>query len=411
MAELKNLIASLDVGTTKIATVIAKPQNDGSIEIIGVGTTPSSGLKAGTVVNLNDTVESIKNSVALAERIAGVKINEVYVGISGKHIKTIESEGTININAPDRIISKKDVERVLDNAKFNQPGETLHIIPREFIIDKVTTVKNPVGMIGKFLQVKVSIVKAEINDVQNMLRCVELAGLKVKDLVLQSLASSYSVLDNNEKELGVILMDIGGGTTDTAIFYNGALQSTYIVPYGGENITIDIAKVAKTTKEAAEEIKINHGVAMKKLIKDENSKVIIPGISGREPSPVPQGFIADIINQRLKEILEFVYKEIKANEKLELLSSGIVLTGGTAKLKGIAHLAEEMFGTYVKIGIPEKDITGLKDSVHSPAFATAVGLVKYAISNPSESSLSRDNTNIKNIVDTMKKWFKDFFTT
>lgn len=411
MPEVKNLIASLDVGTTKIATIIARPQNDGSIEIIGVGTSKSNGLKAGTVVNLNDTVESIKNSIALAERIAGVKITEVYVGISGKHIKTIESEGTININSPDRIISHKDVERVLDNAKFNQPGETLHIIPREFIIDKVTSVKNPVGMIGKFLQVKVSIVKAEINDVQNMLRCVELAGLKVKNLVLQSLASSYSVLDNNEKELGVILIDIGGGTTDTAIFYSGALQSTYIVPYGGENITVDIAKVAKTTKESAEEIKINYGVAMKKLIKDENAKVIIPGISGREPTPVPQSFITDIINHRLTEIFEFVYNEVKANEKLELLSSGIVLTGGTAKLKGIGQLAEEMFGTYVKIGIPEKDITGLKDTVHNPAFATAVGLVKYAIANPSDTGLSRDSKNIRNIVETMKTWFKNFFTT
>uniref|UniRef100_A0A7C4YQN1 Cell division protein FtsA n=1 Tax=candidate division WOR-3 bacterium TaxID=2052148 RepID=A0A7C4YQN1_UNCW3 len=410
MAELKNLITGLDVGTTKIATVIARPISDNIVEIIGVGTSKSEGLKAGTVVNLNDTVASIKTSVALAERIAGVKVEEVYVGISGKHIKTIESEGTVSINSPEKIISEKDVEKVLDNTMFNQPGEILHIIPREFIIDKVTQVKNPVGMIGNFLQVKASIVKGELNDVQNMIRCVELAGLKVKDLVLQSLASSYSVLDNNEKELGVILIDIGGGTTDTAIFYNGALRSTYIVPYGGENITIDIAKVVKTTKEAAEEIKLNYGVAMKKLIKDENAKVTIPGISGREPFTVPQSFISEIIHQRLREILEFVYREVKANENIELLSSGIVLTGGTAKMKGIAQLAEEIFGTYVKIGIPERDISGLKDSVHSPAFATSVGLVKYAMAHPQEKEY-KESRNMKKIVETMKKWFKEFFTT
>ena len=412
MASDREIIVGLDVGTTKIAAVISRIGSNGEVNIIGVGTSPSKGLKKGTVVNMDETVSSIHEAMEEAERIAGVQVREVITGISGEHIKTIDANGVIAISGENGEIRSEDVKRVMDNAKeiTLASGRLLHAIPREYIVDHQPGIKNPVGMFGKRLELRANLIVGDVNAVNNIVRCVERAGYRVGDVVLQSLASSYSVLEPEEKDLGVILMDIGGGTTDIALFLNGTLNKTFIVPLGGENITSDLAKGLKTSRELAERIKIKYGAALREFVEDPDILVPVPGIAGREEKQVSIDIIVNIISMRLHEILEFAYMEIKDAVPFEILTAGLVITGGTSKLKGIGAMAEEVFGLPVKIGIPEKGLSGLKDIVHDPAFSTAVGLILYSIKHGERRQLlGRGRDGLDRLFRRMIAWFEEFF--
>jgi len=410
----RDYIVGLDIGTTKIATVIAREGSIGNIEIKGVGTSRSSGLKNGIVVNMDETTESIKRAMEEAERIAGVQPNEVIVGISGGHIKTIESTGIVAVTGDDNVIQKSDVDRVIAQAEsISLPSdrEIIHTISREFIVDHQVRTSNPVGMFGKKLEAKVNIVTAALNSAKNIIKCVEKAGYRVCDIVLQSLASSYAILESDEKEMGVVLVDMGGGTTDLAVFSNGTLSGTSIIGLGGENITSDLSRGLKTSKNVAEEIKLKYGVASSKLLKDKNFLVPVRGAAGWKEKQVSIQIVTNIIEMCTREILEFAYNELKRNFNTEMISSGVVLTGGTAKLKGIQEVTEEMFNLPVKVGSPEKGIEGLRDIVQDPAFSTSVGLVKYGIEHKGEVSSTKvaGERFFQRILERMKKWFNEQF--
>ncbi len=412
MARDREIVVGLDVGTTKIAAVISRISSNGEVNIIGVGTSPSRGLKNGTVVNMDETVMSIQKAMEEAERIAGVQVRNVVTGISGEHIRTIDANGVIAVSSESGEISKEDVERAMENAKeiTLTTGRLLHEIPKEYIVDHQPGIKNPVGMFGKRLELRANLIVGDVNAVNNIVRCVERAGYGVSDVVLQSLASSYSVLEPDEKDLGVILMDIGGGTTDIALFLNGTLNRNFIVPLGGENITSDLAKGLKTSREVAEKIKVKYGAASMEFVEDTDILVPVPGIAGREQKNVSIDIVVNIISMRLQEILEFAYMEIKDVVPFELLTAGLVITGGTAKLKGIGKVAEEVFGLPVKMGIPEKGLFGLKDIVHDPAFATAVGLILYSLQHEERQQLiSSGRRGLETLFKKMRSWFEEFF--
>jgi len=403
-------ITGLDIGTTKIGAIIAEVEEDAQPKIVGVGMVPSEGLRKGVVVNVEKTVRSIQGALEKAEQMAGLKVNQVYVGIAGDHIRSYNGRGVVAVAGPDNEITEDDVRRVIDAAKavvMPIDREIIHIIPQEFIVDDQRGIKDPLGMSGIRLETEVHIVTGAITSAQNICRSVERAGIDVVDLVLEPLASSYSVLSEDEKELGVVVVDMGGGTTDIAMFFEGCIRHTAVVALGGGNVTNDIALCLRTPVDQAEMIKIKYGCALHSLIESPDQPVEIPGVGGRPPRKVAHELLVDIIHPRMEEIFRLTAGEIRKSEFANLMTAGVVITGGGALIKGAVELAEEVFDMPVKLGIP-KGFSGLIDLAKSPIHATGVGLILYAINNryELEGILSNGEVGLfERVWERMKNWF------
>ncbi len=378
-----NIIVGLDLGTTKVCAIVGEMKDGGQVDIIGIGISPSYGLKKGVVVNIDSTVESIKKAVQEAELMAGVEINSVYVGISGGHIKGINSRGVAAIK--NKEVGPTDVARAIDGARaVNIPmdQQILHVIPQEFIIDDQDGIKEPIGMSGVRLDVKVHIITGAVTSIQNIVKSCSRAGLHVNDLVLQPLASSRAVLTGEEQELGAVVVDIGGGTTDMAIFLEGSLWHTEVLPIGGNHLTNDIAIGLRTPASEAEKIKIKYGCALSSLVKHEET-LDVPSVGGRPPRNLSRQILCEIIEPRVDELFGMVQQRLKKTGYEDMCASGLVLTGGTALMEGLQEAAERTFGLPIRVGKP-KNIGGLMDVVNSPVYATGVGLVLYGSENQQE---------------------------
>ncbi|RLB71374.1 MAG: cell division protein FtsA [Deltaproteobacteria bacterium] len=409
MAKNDQVIVGLDVGTTKICAIVGKVEAEG-IEIIGIGTHPSEGLRKGVVVNIDSTVDSIKKAVHEAELMSGTDIKAVITGIAGAHIKGFNSHGIIGVK--DREVSAKDVEKVLEAAKavaIPLDREVIHTMAQEFIIDDQDGIRDPVGMSGVRLEVKVHIVTAAVASAQNIVRSCNRAGLEVEDIALQQLASSAAVLTPEERELGVVVIDVGGGTTDIAVFTNGSICYTASLPLGGNQLTSDIAIGLRTPVTAAEKIKKQYGCAMISLI-GQNDTIEVPSVGGRPPRVLSRQVLGEIIEPRMEEILELVKREIYKSGFYDQVVSGVVLTGGSTLMPGVEELAESVFEMQARSGIPQH-VGGLLDIVKSPMYATGVGLlITGARQFGSTKKLhSRDKRLFNKLFSRMKSWFAEFF--
>ena len=375
-----NPIVGLDIGTTKIGVIIGELDPGGALKIVGVGTCPSEGLRKGVVVNIEKTVLSIQKAVEEAELMAGVDVESVYVGIAGDHIKSINSHGVIAVSRNDTEITRQDVTRVVEAARavaLPPDCEMLHVIPQDFMVDHLPGIKDPVGMSGVRLEGDVHIVTGAATSIQNIHKSVEKAGLKIIDIVLEPLASSYAVLEDDERELGCAVLDIGGGTTDLIVFIEDNVRHTISIGLGGSNVTNDLAIGIRTPLDRAEEIKRGYGTCLRSGL--EGSEYIpVPGVGGREQREVSRAVLASIIEPRMREIFTLALRELQKNHYMDNIGAGIVLTGGCAMLHGVTELAEQVFGMPVRIGVP-KGFGGLVDSVASPVHATGVGLVLYGM--------------------------------
>jgi len=379
MAE-DRIYAGLDIGTTKITAIVAEPEEDGEgIRIVGVGTAPSDGLKRGVVVNLEKTTRSIQYAVQEAERMSGRTIRSVYAGIAGDHIRGINSRGVIAVSRKDAEIRPHDLERVIEAAKavaIPTDREILHVLPQEFIVDDQDGIRDPVGMSGVRLEAEVHIITGAASACRNVIRAAERAGLEVEELVLEPLASANAVLTQDERDLGVALFDIGGGTTDVAIFYEGSVRHTAVIGLGGANVTNDLAIGLRTPVERAEQLKLQSGCALTSMVRPEEV-VQVPSVGGRSDREVSRHMLAMMIEPRIEEIFELGKKEIRKNHIADLLGAGVVLTGGASSLEGMPELAEQVFDLPVRRGVP-MGISGLTEAVCDPRFATGVGLAIHA---------------------------------
>ena len=405
----KDLIVALDIGTTKIATVVSEVLPDGGLAIIGTGSCDSTGLRKGVVVDIEKTVESIQRSLEEAELMAGCKISTAYTGIAGSHIKSFNSHGMVAIK--DREVTQADIARVLETARaVNIPTDhqILHVLTQEFIIDGQEDVREPLGMSGVRLEVKVHIVTGAVSAAQNIVKCVRRCGLEVSDLILQPLASSLAVLTADERELGVALVDIGGGTTDVAVFTGGAIRHTAVIPIAGSQITYDIAMALRTPTQDAEDIKLRFGVAMQRLAGTDDM-IEVPGIGDRGANRMSRQALAAVIEPRVEELFSLVQQSLRNSGYEELLSSGIVLTGGTAQLPGLSQLAEDVFSMPVRIGVPRYR-GGLEEVVRSPRHATAVGLLFEGLAQRQQLGRLRAKTGrFASVAQRMKAWFAGNF--
>lgn len=410
MAKHAQLLVGLDIGTTKICVIVGEIAEDKRIDIIGIGTHPSKGLKKGMVINIESTVESIKHAIEEAELMAGVEINSVYTGIAGGHIQGLNGHGVIAVKEGE--ISKSDVERVLDAAKVvSIPGdrEILHVIPQEFVVDGQDGVRDPVGMSGTRLEVRVHIITGAVTSAQNIVKCVKKAGLETMDVILQPLASSEAVLTPEEKDLGVLVVDIGGGTTDMAVFVEGAVRHTAVLPIGGNHLTNDIAIGLRTPPIEAEKLKIRYGCAMTELVK-ENETIEVPSVGGRTPRIMSRQLLSEVIEPRAEEIFTLVAAEIEKAGFAEKVPAGVVLTGGSSLTPGMMELCEQILNLPTRIGTPS-GMGGLIDIVRNPMYATGVGLLIYAYqSQASKMAVSSHKKGlISRIKEKMKEWAKEFF--
>lgn len=403
----KRIIVGLDIGTTKIDVIIGEVSENYDVRIVGVGTSPSDGMRKGVVVNIDATVKSIQKAVEEAELMAGIDVKEVYVGVAGKHIKSLTARGIVAVSSRGNEITHNDVRRVIEQAStINLPTdrEIVHVIPQGYAVDDQTGIKDPVGMNGVRLEGDVHIVTANTSSIQNIYKSVERAGIKVADIVLEPLASSYAVLEKDERELGVAVLDIGGGTTDLAIFIEDSIRYTNCLDLGGENVTNDVAMGISTPKERAEEIKRKWGACkISSLIRDEY--VTVPGVAGREDKQVSKEFLAKIVRARMAEIFQLVAKDIQRTKLKEKMGAGLVLTGGSAMISGVCELAEEVFKMPVKMGIP-KTTSGLADTIGSPLHATGLGLVLYGVQKLKQDEVESGNGGGKaqGFLDTMKRF-------
>jgi len=376
------IIVGLDVGTTKVCAIVAAMslREPHTMTVLGVGHAPADGLSRGVVTNIEKTVKSIERAIAEAEAQSGVKIREVVVGIAGDHIQSFQSRGVVTISNHDRTISQEDVDRLIEDTKkvhLPMDRKILHVIPQEFIVDGQDGIFEPIGMSGVRLEASVHIINGLVTAVQNIHNCVERAGLRVRDIVLEPLASSYAVLDDEEKEVGVALVDIGGGTTDIAVFEERTIRHTAVIGIAGQKVTDDIRKGLGILGDQAERLKREYGCAVvSHILRDE--VIQLPGLAGRKPREIPKSVLSRVIQPRMEEILEFALAEIKRSGYARLLSAGVVLTGGGSMTNGTRELAEEIFQMPVKIGMPMGFGAGLVKEVESPVFSTAVGLVLYA---------------------------------
>ena len=372
------MIVGLDIGTSKVVAIVGAITPEGILEIAGIGSHRSTGLKKGVVVNIESTVLSIQRAVEEAELMAGCQIHSVYAGIAGSHIRSLNSHGIVAIR--DREVFPQDLERVIDAAQavaIPADQKILHILPQEFLIDDQDGVKEPLGMSGVRLEAKVHLVTCAVNAAQNIEKCIRRCGLEVEDIILEQLASSYAVLTDDEKELGVCVVDIGGGTTDIAIFKDGAIRHTGVIPIAGDQVTNDIAMALRTPTANAEEIKIRYACALAKLTSpDETIKV--PSVGDRQPRDLSRQALAEVVEPRYDELFTLVQSELRRSGYEDLMAAGIVLTGGTSKMEGVIELAEEIFHMPVRLGAPQ-NVRGLSDIVNNPIYSTAVGLLIYAM--------------------------------
>ncbi|HTL13053.1 MAG TPA: cell division protein FtsA [Bdellovibrionota bacterium] len=408
----KDLVVGLDIGTTKICAIVGEIAEAGphpTIDVVGIGTAPSTGLRKGVVVNIDATVESISKAVEEAELMAGVEIQTVYAGIAGGHIRSFNSTGVVAIK--DKEINDHDVNRVIDAAKavaIPMDREVIHIIPQEFIIDDQDGIRDPIGMSGVRLESKVHIVTGAVSSAQNIIKCANKAGLNVAEICLQPIASSEAVLSQDEKELGVVLVDIGGGTSDIAIFREGAVMYTGVLAIGGNHLTNDIAVGLRTPQHEAEKLKIRYGSAIAAMVKPDET-IEVPGVGGRKPRVVSRRVLAEIIEPRVEEIFQLIQREVMQSGFQDLLSAGVVITGGSSILDGMVELAEEIFEMPVKRGVPF-EVGGLRDVVNSPRFATGVGLVKYGAKNIAKAKFPiREKHIYHKVRGSMRSWIKDLF--
>lgn len=400
----------LDIGTTKISTIIAEVEKGGSVKIVGVGVSPSEGLRRGVVVNLEKTVASITRSVEEAERMAGVSVKGVFAGIAGDHIRSINSRGVIAVSRRDNEITPTDVERVIEAAKavaIPMDREIIHVIPQGFIVDDQDGVKDPVGMSGVRLEAEVHIITGAVTSAKNMCRSIQRCGLKVNDLVLEPLASAHAVLAPDERDMGVVLLDIGGGTTDVALFYEGSIRHTSIVPLGGSNVTSDIAIGLRTPIDRAEEIKIQSGCALASRVRPEE-EMVVPGVGGRADKRISRHLLASMIEPRMEEIFQLANREVKKHHYAELLGAGVVLTGGTSLMAGAVELAEQVFQMPVRRGVPS-GLTGLAENVRDPRHSTGVGLILHALDSEATENGNGSEADGREPLDRLLDWFKGLF--
>jgi len=404
----KNLIVALDIGTSKVVCLVAELRPDNTLEILGMGGHESRGLKKGVVVNIEATVGAIQRALEEAELMADCKITSAFVGIAGSHIRSFNSTGMVAVK--DREVNLLDVERALDTARaVNIPTDQqiLHVLRQEFIIDGQEDVREPIGMSGVRLEVKVHIVTGAVSAAQNIIKCVRRCGLEVHDLILQPLASARAVLSEDEKDLGVCLLDIGGGTTDIAVFTHGAIRHTAVIPIAGDQITNDIAMALRTPTADAELIKTRHGVALRQLA-DPNEMIEVPGIGERAPRAMSRQTLAEVIEPRVEELFTLVQQTLRESGFEELLSSGVVLTGGSAVMQGMVELGEEIFHMPVRVGLPKYQ-GALAEVVRTPRYATAVGLLFDGAAQVQQGQLSRQGGSVRAVLGRMREWFQRNF--
>ncbi|MCD4691799.1 MAG: cell division protein FtsA [Calditrichales bacterium] len=403
------IVVGLDIGTTKIAAVVGRKDQYDKINIVGVGQYPSQGLRRGVVINIKKTVESIQKAVEQAELVSGHKVSKVYAGIAGDHIRSINSKGVIAVSGKDKIITDDDVNRVVSAAKaiaLPMDREILHVIPQEYIVDDQDGIKYPVGMAGVRLESEVHIVTAAAASAQNIVNCIMEAGYDVADIVLEPYASSIAVLEPDERDLGVCIIDIGGGTTDIAMFFDGSIRYTSVIGLGGQHVTSDLSQGLRTSMDQAEEIKKKYGVALQTLI-ESDELIKVPGVGGRASREISRSVLSAIIQPRMEEMFSLALREMEKSNVFDSMGAGVVLSGGASLLEGTVELAERVMGMPVKIGEPIVS-GGLVETVKSPIFATGVGLVYYAF-DYGENGLTDDKASFGWIVNRFKEIFENLF--
>lgn len=405
----QNLIVALDIGTSKIAAVVGEVNADGALEIVGFGTHPSRGLKRGVVVNIESTVQSIQKAVEEAELMAGCKIHSAFTGIAGSHIKSINSHGIVAIR--DREVHQGDIDRVIDAAKavaIPADQQILHILPQEFIIDNQAGVREPIGMSGVRLEAKVHIVTGAVSAAQNISKCVRRCGLHIGDIILEQLASSRAVLTDDEKELGVCLVDIGGGTTDIAIFTEGSIRHTSVIPIAGDHVTNDVAVALRTPTQSAEHIKIEFGTVDMDQI-ETNEQIEVPSVAHRSSRQVARRMLADVVNARYEELFQLVLAEIRRSGFEELVTAGVVLTGGASQIPGLVVCAEKIFKMPARLGVSQH-VGGLADVRNNPSFATSVGLLMHGYESQGAGVPGRKfDSSARGLWARMRDWFQSNF--
>ncbi len=379
MAEIdsrKRMIVGLDIGTSKVCAIVGEIASDGGIDVVGIGSHPSKGMKKGVVVNIESTVNAIRNAVEEAELMAGCQIHSVYVGIAGNHIRSVNSHGIVAVR--DQEVLPQDVDRVIDAAQavaIPADQKVLHVLPQEYVIDNQPGIREPLGMSGVRLEAKVHLVTCAVNAAQNIEKCIERCGLAVDGIILEQLASSYSVITEDERDLGVCLIDIGGGTSDIAIFTNGSIRHTGVIPIAGDQVTNDIAMALRTPTQHAEEIKIRYACALTQLAGAEHM-IKVPSVGDRPPRDLSRQALAEVVEPRYDELFTLIQTELRRSGYEELIPAGIVLTGGTSKMEGASELAEEIFHMPVRVGLPQYT-KGMHDIIRNPIYATSVGLLLY----------------------------------
>lgn len=405
----KNLIVGLDIGTSKVVTIVGEITPEGDVDVIGLGSHASEGLKKGVVVNIDSTVRSIQKAIEEAELMAGCQIHSVYSGIAGSHIKSLNSHGVVAIR--DHEVTQADVDRVIDAAKavpIPADQKILHILPQQFIIDTQDSIKEPIGMSGVRLEAKVHMVTGSVSAAHNIVKCIRRCGLEVDDIILEQLASSYAVLTEDEKELGVCLVDIGGGTTDMAIFTQGSIRQTHVIPIAGDQITNDIAVALRIPTQNAEEIKIRYACALSKMA-DEEGTFEVSGISDRPARRLSRVTLAEVVEPRFEELFLLVQAQLKKSGLEDAVGSGIVLTGGSAKMEGVLNLAEDIFRMPVRLGVPQK-VKGLVDVIKNPIYSTGVGLLLYGKQQQLERQIdAATHAGMGRMWGRMRRWFQGNF--
>ncbi len=405
----KNLIVGLDVGTSKVVALVGELSSEGHIEVIGIGSHPSFGLKRGVVVNIEATVQSIQHAIEEAELMAGCEIHSAYTGIAGSHVRSLNSHGMVAIR--DKEVLPLDVERVIDAAKavaIPADQRILHVLAQEYAIDSQEGVREPIGMSGVRLEAKVHIVTGAVSAAQNLVKCVQRCGLQVDDIILEQLASSYSVLTEDEKELGICMVDIGGGTTDIAVFTHGAIRHTAVIPIAGDQVTNDIAVALRTPTKYAEDIKIHYGCVLARDVQGDEM-IEVPSVNQRPPRHLSKKVLAEVVGARYEELFALVLTELRRSGLEEAISSGIVITGGASQIKGAVELAEAVFQMPVRLGMPQH-VKGLTDVLGSPSYATSVGLLLYGYQQQYEGRpelIVRHG--MKGIWGRVKNWFQGNF--
>jgi cell division protein FtsA len=411
VAKRDHIVVGLDIGTTKICTIVAEVTEEGTVNIIGVGSSPSRGLRKGVVVNIESTVESIKKAVEEAELMAAVQINSVYTGIAGSHISGENSRGVVALKKQE--VTRGDVQRAIETARavavLPQDRRVLHVLPREFMVDDQDGIREPMGMSGSRLEVDVHIITGAVTSAQNIIKSVNRAGLDVVDIVLQPLASSEAVLSPEERDLGVAMVDLGGGTTDLAIFCEGSIRHTAVLPIGGQHLSTDVSIGLRTPQAEAEKIKIRYGTALVELVNDEDT-MDVPSVGDRPPRKMPRKQLAEIIEPRVEEVFDLVRREIVRAGYESMLAAGVVITGGTSMLEGMPDAAERVLDLPVRRGIPS-GVWGLRDIVSNPMHATGVGLILHACHHTKELETvgGRGGKRFGRVLDRMRGWVLEFF--